>query len=246
MPKVVVLIDFENIFYNRKPTVELLKSNFFPMLDVICEGNDDIEQIDFRLYDGWRSGAHPTQRADMVSSILTEVEQAMFPLLRNKRKIQGTIQLATSLIGIEYEWDNTMRAKTGIHRLAINDSCKMRESCLNIDKCPLHLISRASRGEEVLCPIDGCGSIDFSRLVRKEQKMVDAMMGSDLLELGLSSDYNIIVLVTDDTDMYPLLLQSSLHKRSDVRLLYLTLNNWHKKNYSEIFKSTNIETLLWQ
>lgn len=246
MPKVVVLIDFENIFYNRKPTVELLKANFLSMVDVICDCNADIEQIDFRLYDGWRSGAHPTQQADMVSSILLEVEQAIFPLLRNKRKIQGMIHLATSLIGIDYEWDDTMRSKTGIHRLAINDSCNMRESCLNTDQCPLHLISRASRGEVVLCPIEGCGSIDFSRLVRKEQKMVDAMMGSDLLELGLSSDYDIIVLVTDDTDMYPLLLQSSLHKRGDVRLLYLTSNKWHKKNYSEIFKSTNIETLLWQ
>lgn len=102
MEKSVVLIDFENIFYKKEITKELLCMNLSSMIDNLmlkCE----IETIDIRLYDGWRKQARSTQKADVVSSVIEQVEAELFPIVNNKSKIYGKINLAISQYGIDYE-----------------------------------------------------------------------------------------------------------------------------------------------
>lgn len=245
MEKSVVLIDFENIFYKKEITKELLCMNLSSMIDNLmlkCE----IETIDIRLYDGWRKQARSTQKADVVSSVIEQVEAELFPIVNNKSKIYGKINLAISQYGIDYEWENTLSIKSGVHRLSINNKEMPDYQCCNDINCPLQIISKASKGENVNCPIDVCESVNFNKLVRNEQKMVDAMMGSDLLEFAIDEDYDIVVIASDDMDILPSLLLASRHKAAPTLLLYVTRNKWHLKQYSSLFSKNDIISILWE
>lgn len=240
MNKCVVLIDYENIYYGKDSTKERLSFDFSIILDALWE--DTIDYIEIRLYDGWRTEAHSTQKADRVSAITEQVEAELFPVIKNGRKVFGVINLATSQYGFEFEWENTLAIKSGVHRLSIND--KIEQCCDNLS-CPIQMISKASKGETVSCPIEACESVNFNKLVRREQKMVDAMIASDMLEYILDEEYNTIAIVSDDTDMFPSLLMASKHKKNSQRLVYITKNNWHLKKYKSLFYNNNIKGIFY-
>lgn len=244
--KSVVLIDFENLFYKRKLNDEFLVAIFKDIMKIIANMSNDINSIDIRLYDGWRHERQNTQKADHVMSLLYQIEGKLFPSVVAGRRMAGSIELAFSQFGIDHEWENTMNMKKGVHRLSIDDSCRDSTHCNDESHCPIHMISKASKGEEVICPIDGCGAVSFDRLVRNEQKMVDTMMGCDMLEFILDEEYGLVAVMSDDIDMLPPLLLSAKHKPHDSILCYFTKNNKMKERYEPLLSNYQIITKLWQ
>lgn len=244
MNKCVVLIDYENIYYGKDSTKERLCYDFSAVLDRLWE--DDIDYIEIRLYDGWRTDAHYTQKANRVSSIIEQVEAEIFPVIKNGWKAFGSIELATSQYGFDFEWENTLAIKSGVHRLSINDKEADGNRCRDSLSCPIQMISKASKGEIVSCPMETCETVNFNKLVRREQKMVDAMIASDMFEYTLDEEYKTVAIVSGDTDMLPSLLMVSKHKKASKRLVYITKNNWHLKKYDSLFSDNNIIGMLWE
>ena len=179
-------------------------------------------------------------------SLLYQIEGELFPSIIAGRRMAGSIELAFSQYGIDHEWENTMNLKKGVHRLSIDDSCRDSNQCNDASHCPIHIISKASKGEEVICPIDGCGAVSFDRLVRNEQKMVDTMMGCDMLEYILDEEYGLVAVMSDDIDMLPPLLLSAKHKPQDSILCYFTKNKRNKERYEPLLSNYKIITQLWR
>ena len=244
--KSVVLIDFENLFYKRRLTDTLLVETFRDLMKTVVKMSDNLNSIEIRLYDGWRHEMQNTQKADQVMSLLYQIEGELFPSIIAGRKMAGSIELAFSQYGIDHEWENTMNLKKGVHRLSIDDSCRDSSHCNDTSHCPIHMISKASKGEDVTCPIDGCGAVSFDRLVRNEQKMVDTMMGCDMLEYILDEEYGLVAVMSDDIDMLPPLLLSGKHKPQDSVLCYFTKNKKNKERYEPLLSNYQIITKLWQ
>lgn len=246
MSRAVILIDFDNIYYKVEFSKEKLCMDFSALIDYSLGETADIDSVTLRLYDGWRKDARSTQKADRVSSVIEGVEAELFPIIRNKRKIFGEIVLATSQYGFDFEWGNTLSIKSGIHRLSLKGGSITDNQCGDDSHCPLLMISNASKGKIVSCPIDECKNVNFDKLVRNEQKMVDTMMTCDYLDFAIDKDFEVVAIVSDDVDVLPSLLLASKYKKPSMRLLYIAKNNWHLKQYDFIFSENNIISMLWE
>lgn len=198
------------------------------------------------MYDGWRSNARATQKANEVFAIIEQVEAELFPLINDRRKVFGSVSLVMSQYGIDYEWENTLAIKKGIHRLTIKNQELDEKPCSDNTQCPLQMISKASKGELVDCPVGLCESVNFDKLERNEQKMVDAMMGSDLLEYTIEPTFSAIAIVSDDMDVLPSLLLASRHRDDSTNLLYVSKNKWNLNKYKNLYSDNKIKTLLWE
>lgn len=246
MSKSVILIDFDNIYYKKNFSEEKLSLDFGYLVDSIVSLDKNIKTIEIRLYDGWRSNSRPTQKANSVFAIIGQVEAELFPIIYDMKKVFGSISLVMSQYGFDYEWENTLAIKKGIHRLTIKNQEPDENKCSENSLCPLQMISKASKGEVVECPVGLCENVNFNKLERNEQKMVDAMMGSDLFEYALDSSFSTVAIVSDDMDILPSLLLASKHRENSTNLLYISKNRWNMNKYKNLFSDNNIKTLLWE
>lgn len=247
MSKSVILIDFDNIYYKKTFSKEKLSLDFGFLVDSIVSYSDkNVETVEIRLYDGWRSNARATQKANEVFALIEQVEADLFPLLIDRSKIFGNVSLVMSQYGIDYEWENTLSVKKGIHRLTIKNQELDERQCSENAQCPLQMISKASKGESVDCPVGQCESVNFNKLERNEQKMVDAMMGSDLFEYTIDPTFSAVAIVSDDMDILPSLLLASRHRDDSTNLLYVSKNRWNMNKYKNLFGDNKIKTLLWE
>lgn len=246
MSKSVILIDFDNIYYKKDFTKEKLSLDFGFLAECIVSSDVYIETIEIRLYDGWRSNSRTTQKANKVFAIIEQVEAELFPIIHDMRKVFGNVSLVMSQYGFNYEWENTLTIKKGIHRLTIKNQELDERKCSENSQCPLQMISKASKGEVVNCPVGQCESVNFDKLVRNEQKMVDAMLGSDLFEYTVDPSFTTVAIVSDDMDILPSLLLASKHREYSTNLLYVSKNRWNMNRYNDLFSDNKINTLVWE
>ena len=81
MSKSVILLDFDNIYYKKTFSKEKLIMDFGYLVDnLVSYSDNNIETVEIRLYDGWRSNARATQKANEVFAIIEQVEAELFPL----------------------------------------------------------------------------------------------------------------------------------------------------------------------
>ena len=243
----VILVDFDNAFFGDELSVEKVLYRWKLFVDECLSAHPDSELIEIRLYGGWKSNSNYTQRADIVRSYMERINSTLFPLIRDGRRILGNVRVVTSQYNLDVEWNDTLQEKHGRHFLKVKTT--PGKVCRNDpQKCPVHLIANATRGEEVLCPIDGCEQIDVNQLIRMEQKMVDSMMTCDILEYVQEPDCRVIEVVSDDVDLHPAmaLAGNKYASRNHCTLLLLVRNVRKSQHYTQILSPHNVKICNWQ
>ena len=246
MKNAVILIDFDNVFYGNEINEGKVRSQIAAFIDYIKKEKFGLEKIEVRLYGGWRSNSSYTQKADQIHGMVELLNSELFPVLIDKRRIYGDIRLVTSMYGLEYVWENTFQEKRGIHRLKVKQT---NERMCSDDqaRCPVQIIANATKCKDVVCPVNGCDYVDFSHLVRMEQKMVDTMISCDILEYTKDNDYCLVIVVSNDVDLHPALaLAGAKYLKEDSCHILLFVGNSQKcKDYNNILHNYHIKVEKW-
>lgn len=247
MIKAVILVDFDNVFYGRNLTAAGIKSQLEAFITASLALCPQTESLLIRLYGGWKMNAHYTNQASRILGYIETVRSELFPYIWQSRRVYGDLELATSQYNLEIEWDNTLQEKSARHFLNIRHDTT-RACQHDPDHCPLHLVAKATRGHQVICPIDGCEHIDVSQLTRMEQKMVDSMMTCDILEYIHDDDCQLIQVVSDDIDLHPAmaLAGEKYATPNNVQLLLMVGNRKNSEKYSQLLGAHHVTIQTWQ
>lgn len=156
--------------------------------------------VHVRLYDGWYEGAVLSKQAQLIaaeieafspSPVMVRHEGEHFPVRVN-------VELARSLISNpSKDILHTYRVRgfpSGLRSESPPfDGCAAPDSCL-WTLLPAFITQRK-------CPKDGCELHPKKIISRAEQKIVDTMLTSDMIEICLRGER--FALVSSDDDMYP-------------------------------------------
>lgn len=247
MAKGVILVDFDNVFYGHETSASYVKTQLEDFVKACLEASPDVDKLSIRLYGGWKMNAQYTTQASQVLGIIETVKSEMFPRFPNSRRVDGDLELAVSQYNLEIEWENTMQEKSARHFLKCNDD--IHRICHHkVDECPVQMVAKATRGHNVVCPIDGCQTIDVSQLVRMEQKMVDSMMTCDILEFTHDDDCRAVVVVSDDCDLHPALALAGEKYAAamDVNLVLMVQNKKNSEQFERLLGAHHISIRTWQ
>ncbi len=145
----IILIDFDNFF---KITIDKYKPIEFERIfkniaGEIIRNNNEIEEINIRLYGGWFIKNELNNKASEILKIITNIK--VFPYIKKMKRIKGSIDLAFALISLpKFKWKNTMREKKGISNLRINND-KITETCIkNKANCPIKIMKKFTKKKE--------------------------------------------------------------------------------------------------
>lgn len=249
MSKGVILIDFDNVFYGRDFNTGVIKSQLDDFIQASLAASPQIDYLTIRFYGGWKMNAAYTAEASKVLGCIESVQSDLFPYIYAGHRVYGEVELATSQYNVGIEWENTLQEKRTRHKLNVKTDT-VRHCHHEPEKCPIHLVAKATRGHKVSCPIDGCETLDISQLVRLEQKMVDSMMNCDILEYILDKDSEVQVLevVSDDIDFHPALALAGERyaEQNGVKLLLMVNNKQNSELYEQQLGAHHIQVQTWQ
>lgn len=242
MNNAIVIIDFDNYFtkdiseYNETQMEFLFSS----IVRHVCEHNS-VKEIFIRLYGGWYQDDDLTNRASNVMQKISRID--IFPIIQERNKIDGNIKIVNCLYGIDYIWHNTYREKKGIPHLRINHLAKDDNCESNKRHCPVHILSKFTKGKNKICTNEGCTTKHAEVFYQKEQKMVDTMIACDLLSYSEEISVDCIYLISDDVDHFPAL--ALCNKKQKQLPIFLGIKN--QKNielYTSILAQFDIKIFL--
>lgn len=247
MKKGIIIIDFDNVFYGKGLSSSSIKSCLDNLVETCISVSSNIEAMNIRLYGGWKMNSNYTPQASKVLGYIETIKSELFPyIIDQTHRLFGNLELATSQHNLDIEWENTFHEKSARHFLSVktdnNRFCNHKP-----EDCPIHIVAKATRGDQVLCPIDGCEHIDVSQLVRMEQKMVDSMMTCDILEYAHDDDCEVIIVASDDIDLHPALALAGekYAKNNTVKLVLMVKNQMKIEQYKHILNTHNVMIKTW-
>jgi len=196
---VKVLVDYSNAIGEYSSVIEMIES----ITEEICSVLKNVpKRLSYRVYGGWYKGNKYTRLAQRVSVDLNKeytstyrpIEEIDIPF------VMIEADLAYSLLSEpSHNLVRTYREKPGrSHSVWINEP---ELSGCSQDNCHLKgLLSIFQSGD---CTHPSC-SLGASELVgdKREQKLVDTMMVSDMIYLSYSGEDTISIVSSDD-DMIP-------------------------------------------
>ena len=240
MGKAIVIIDFNNYFRGSivDITLEQYKNLFINVIDDILQKHEnDISEILVRLYGGWYQDHNLTNTA---SDVQTKVQQIdLFPIIREKKKYDGSIEVVSTQYGLSEIWYNTLQEKAGIPRLRIDENhqdsaCEQKKNIF-----PVHLLQKFLQKKNTICRNPGCSTEHSKVFYRREQKMVDTMMTCDIITYSAEEDVTSLYIVSDDIDLFPGIAISKVKNNSiDMNLFVRTTKT--KQTYQQILSTYNI------
>lgn len=240
--KVFVIIDFDNFF--PQPILEIptykIELIFTEIVNDIVANVDDVQNIIIRVYGGWYQNDTLTNRASHLLSVLEQINDDIFPIIKNGKKIEGTVDMVFSLFKDSHIWYNTYQERSGLPRLRIAHE-KMGDHCsMNKNSCPVHILLRFTRDKRKLCHIDGCLTRQEDVFIQKTQKMVDTMMACDIVSFCNEQDVGGVYIVSDDIDLFPAIALGR-NINNSVDLFLGVLNKRRFSYYSGILSDFNIK-----
>ncbi len=236
-----ILVDFDN-FIPRDFTVDTIDRVFCDVVNNIIGSGEKIDFIKIRLYGGWYQRYRITNRASSVASILPQINH--FPLYFGSEKIDGDIELASTLINDDYVWGETYEEKDGIPKIVIRS--EFSEACERHGaNCPLKVLQNLTKKTSRRCEMDGCEIIHKEAIKRMGQKCVDSIIVCDIISLSEFDECNWIVLLSDDKDLHPAFLTSK-DKRKSKRTDYYMTNRQRFDAYSSFLESFNVNCHLYE
>lgn len=196
-----VLIDYDNLSSQHKSCGlrDLLQEivNKTIVLNGRCP-----DRIKCRVYGGWYENSTPTVSAQILSSKIssdfptTLIQQDRMG--RTIKKIIATAELAYSLMAEpKKHLVKTLRKRPFGANVEINNLTLTACSQAN---CLGKVVESFFKNK--LCPHTSCNYKQVDLLLKREQKLVDTMMTSDLIFLAIR-DKGTLSLVSSDDDVWP-------------------------------------------
>lgn len=217
---IIAIVDFDNVlgdFFDISNQDSLTSA----INDLIneCLKLHDGDFLLIRFYGGWYSGGFLTNRG---SSILQGLgRNNFFPKRMEDGKIyRGKIELAESLISIpEVIWPDTYTKRKGLSHIRIDNEVLNQHCIEDRSLCPAHTLRKFTKTKNKKCPADGCNAINQQAFVVGEQKMIDTMMSTDIIDFAMKDEVSKICIFSDDTDLIPPTLYSTTKYPSKIELL---------------------------
>lgn len=168
---------------------------------------EPIDQLTIRLYGGWFEAAAMTSRASEYARLAQLADP--FPLVGSGRRISGRVELATGPIASPgMILPHTYRRRATAPRLkrapGLNDP-----SCCGSSSCSAKRLAGWSEGPRKVCPTPDCNVTYADAFFGSEQKMIDAMLSVDLIDMATIGQMSAVAVVSDDTDFIPALLYAA-------------------------------------
>lgn len=198
-----ILLDYDNAW---KPTSGDINSAELSLLyQKIIEKMDEIypvagletRRINIRLYGGWDCNSTQSPHSQILQTIIDNSDFKPFVYQNGPKHTFLNSELAYSLISLRhFSFRNTYR-KSGASREKIQfiDSFECAHS-----NCPFLTIKEIlDRGG--ICTHEDCKKKLKGLFVKHHQKLVDAMLTTDLLHLAQTEE--AVVLISDDDDFWP-------------------------------------------
>lgn len=234
--KVAILMDFDNWFPTmlKEDDMDRLQKLLNDVLNITIANGNDVDYISIGLYGGWYSEKILTPKASMLLTMIPELKK-IFPFhVKDKSPlIRGDINLATQLYDDEYIWYNSYREHIGLPKLRIKDDMLSNTCEDNKRGCPIHILKKFTKNKGTICHIPSCETKHGEVFYTLEQKYVDSMIVCDILSYGVDPSYHMIVVLSEDCDMYPAF--AALHRlnaisHKETRLELFVRNNEVKQN----------------
>lgn len=223
----IIIIDFDNVFRmnNSRFSSELFEFELKNMLLYLISISSDIEDVKIRLYGGWYKNGEFTKMASKVQQHLAQID--VFPYIKDKIKITGSIELASSLVFLSnLTWKHTYKEKNGLPRIRINSECLTQTCIQNSNLCPPKVLKKFTQKRNKKCPVNSCNISNYGVFKGMEQKMVDTLMVCDLISCSEEDLIKSIAVVSDDTDLLPSLVLSMI-KANNTKPIHLMIRNNH-------------------
>lgn len=245
MKRGFILLDFNNVFTGDLTLVSSndIETKLMVPIREILSNHADISRIEIRVYGGWYQQGSLTDKASAVFTLLSGIDFTI-PLQNHGRWVRWGMEIVISAYGTNHFWNNTYRQKNGLPRIIVNTDAQ-REIC-GVDKihCPVEIVKKISKGAEKICHVDGCTLKAGDIFQTFGQKMIDTLMACDILTIAEEADTDAIAVMTDDVDILPALVVSSM-KYNQVDYYVATHNNQHAiQDFPQILNPYNVKTLI--
>lgn len=245
MRKGFVLLDFNNVFTGD---LALISSNdieaklMVPIREMLSD-HTDINRIEIRVYGGWYQQGSLTDKASAAFTLLSGID-CTIPLNNHGRSVRWGMENVISAYGTNHFWNNTYRQKSGLPRIIVNTEAQRERCGISKNHCPIEIVKKISKGPGKICQVDECTLRAGDIFQTFGQKMIDTMMACDILTIAEESETDAIAVMTDDVDMLPALVVSSL-KYNRVSYYIATHNNQHVQlDFPPILNPYNIKSLI--
>ena len=162
----------------------------------------------FRLYDGWYNEQAPTRICEDLAAEIGNLSPSVRTVLENEKtnRVRITVELAYSLaIEPNTHMFHTYREKSAPHGIA----CTAPRSA-GCNQSPCLLASMPDFFNKERCPSPECAVRLKDILFRPEQKLVDAMLTSDIIHFAYTREESIAVVTSDD-DFWPAIRTALLY-----------------------------------
>lgn len=175
---------------------------------------ESIDQLTIRLYGGWFEGAAMTVRASEYARLAQLGDP--FPLVDSDRRISGHVELAIGPVANPgLVLPHTFRRRATAPRLkrapGLSDP-----TCCGSSACSAKRLAGWSEGPRKVCPTPGCNVTYADAFFGSEQKMIDAMLSIDLIDMITTHQMSAVAVVSDDTDFIPALLYAARRSEGQV------------------------------
>ena len=194
-----LLIDYYNLPQKLlNAGVESILKQLESMIDAT---STDTEDMFVRLYGGWYTDRGLSRDGTVLSQGISRTFPLVSKLPAGVRRIH--CEIASSLIRLRGElFVATVREARGFERLmrSLNPQhCTLKPSCT------IQGVVHWSRGG---CPEPGCPVLAHEAFITQQQKLVDILIACDLLALAEAGNASRVLLVSEDDDFIPALLQA--------------------------------------
>lgn len=240
--KAVIILDFDNYFpkqMSEYPAVRL-ESFFSSIISEILKTDMLVSEIIIRLYGGWYQGTGYSKKASELQIALQGI--SLFPIFYKNKRINGLIEIAEQMYGINYTWLDTFQEKVGLQKVKI-DWTRTGNSCTHsAPTCPVKILSNFIQNKNHHCSNLGCGVVQSDVFYRREQKLIDTMMTCDVISYTEEIDVASVYVVSDDIDLFPSIALSKA-KSPSKRIVMVIKNQLMYSKYQNILSTFNAEVI---
>lgn len=219
--KALVLVDFDNLQKNYRDDLQKTEMAIYNALNVI----NQYSEINIRLYGGWYHFKNESIAARTLAPWVYG-----FPHVIGRTKINA--ELVRSLGFEKHDLKKTFRSRTKELSMHI----KTGMICKYDDSCDLYRVNKII--SEKKCSTSFCSKDITSAFLSNEQKLIDTMISTDLINYSLTTSDDLY-LVSSDDDFVPTLRYLS-HLGNKINILHTNSNPYRYDSDYTIGNRSNI------
>lgn len=235
----LVIVDYNNVINIRGENFESqLTHQINEIFNRAHECDSAATRVELRLYGGWLEDGIFTQAASRISQVIES--DPFFPVVIDggSKQIRGSVQMpASSVSRPDQRWSSLFKQSAGSPRLQIDKNLDLQSCEDTRDQCPIHILRRFTSKQNKRCPVDSCDRVRDDVFRQSRQKKVDVMMAADIVAAARAG-FGSIAIFSDDTDLYPAILDASL----DVKSIFLLKTNQSRNDIEcELLRDAGVQ-----